>query len=373
MKGLLIGLLLLAGIVLAVEPMSALPEPSRVRIAYFALDPRSYDTYLDGQIASFNNGWDYSGWREPVPYAQVVCCTSTPYMDMAGGDHVLFFVPKGEGATCSTSGPFAVTLAPGHIYSLGLIGAPENGSLNLLAIDETDTSATVNTATHWRGYVVNDLTSAHPVTLQEDDGDIALEHGQYALDTQAESTAEHVQYTALQDDETHKLLVFETVPLPPEISDFSAITGHFPGRWGTDYAWAYNWGFPGHLALTDGGTVSPGTAVSGSVTELGSRVQYQLTLAEETTLNITVRGTGEPTHARTGLASSVFDPTLYLTDADGHLLVWNEEMNWRDNADSVFDAGFQRLTLPAGTYTVSVGGTIDSQAGPFELSIETYE
>ena len=369
MKVLLIGLLLLTGLVLAVKPLSALPETSRVRIAYFALDPRAVDTYLDGEIASFNDGWDYSGWREPVPHAQVVCCTATPFMDLPAGEHILFFVPKGEAASRLIVDPFAVSLTTGHVYSLGLIGSLDAGGLSLVVIDESDTAATVNSATHWRGYIVNDIASENPVTLLEDDGEIALEHGQFALDAQREATLEHVQYTAEVDGQSHKLLVFDTIPLPPEISDVSAITGRFPGRWGDDYAWAYNWAYPGHLTMTDGGSVAPGTAIPGMVPGLGSRVGYELTLDDETTLNITVRGTGEPTQVRTGLSSDVFDPTLYLIDSQGNLLFWNEESDWHDNAVSVFDAGFQRLTLPAGTYTVLVGGVLDSQAGRFVLTI----
>jgi hypothetical protein len=145
----------------------------------------------------------------------------------------------------------------------------------------------------------------------------------------------------------------------------------YPGAWGDSYALAWNWGYPGALTITDGGPIAPSETLSGAVSEVANRVRYTLNLSEDSTLDLTVRGTGRPTDARTEALgmSPTFDPNLYVYDPQGQLLHWNDELSFADDTSGVSDAGFRSLNLPAGEYRVEVGGFADSLAGPFELTV----
>jgi hypothetical protein len=103
------------------------------------------------------------------------------------------------------------------------------------------------------------------------------------------------------------------------------------------------------------------------------RNRYMLTLDEPATLDITAHGTGETT--ADSLALAPFDSVLFLYDAQGRLLFWNDEDTHADDwiADSSADAGIDALPLEAGTYFIEVGGFIDLIAGPYELTVAAIQ
>ena len=362
-------LLLIVCFVTLAVPILAQEDTALVRIGYFAFDPREYDTFIDGELAPFNDGWNHFGWWEPIPAPQIVCCTATPFMEMEAGTHTLSFAPKGEGLAEAIAEPFEVTLAPGHAHSLAVIGEPDDGSLNVLAIDETDEAANVDTANNFLGFIVHDIASTPPVTLQDDFG-LALEPGQHAMDSQADAGTGIAHIFASWNGINDVLYAFDTVPLPPGISDLTVMSGTYPGSWGQEFVWAWNWGYSGARTVTDGGQITPGEPKSGGVSELANRVQYRLSLDEDTALNFTAHGTGRTTDIRPGMSSVSFDPELYIFDDEGRMLYWNDDLDWFDRGTVALDAGYKDLVLPAGEYILEVGGSLDSMAGPFELTVE---
>jgi hypothetical protein len=265
--------------------------------------------------------------------------------------------------------PFEVTLTPGHTHSLAVIGELEDGSLNVLAIDETDEAAGVDTATNFLGFIVHDIASTPPVTLRDDFG-LALEPGQHAMDSQENAGTGTAHIFTTWNGINDVLYVFDTVPLPPGISDLTVMTGTYPGSWGQEYVWAWNWGYSGARTVTDGGQITPDETVSGIVSEVANRVQYQFKLDEDTALNVTVHGTGRTSDIRPGMSSVSFDPELYIFDDQGQMLYWNDDLDWSDRGTVALDAGFKNLVLPTGEYVLEVGGSLDSMAGPFELTVK---
>jgi len=217
-------LLLVVCFAVLAAPVLAQEEPARVRIGYFAFDPRGYDTFIDGELASFNDGWNHFGWWGPIPAPQIVCCTATPFMDMPAGTHTLSFAPKGEGLEEAVAEPFEVTLTPGHAHSLAVIGELEDGGLNVLVIDETDEAAGIDTANNFLGFLVHDVASTPPITLHDDFG-LTLEPGQYVMDSAEDASTGTVHVFTTWNGINDVLYVFDTVPLPPGISDLTVMTG----------------------------------------------------------------------------------------------------------------------------------------------------
>ena len=68
-----------------------------------------------------------------------------------------------------------------------------------------------------------------------------------------------------------------------------------------------------------------------------------------------------------------FDPILYVYDAQGNTLFWNDKSSIAHlSLDSlgVFDAGLEDIDLAAGDYTIEVGGKVDFNTGPYTLIVE---
>jgi hypothetical protein len=363
---------------LAILPFAGAQEKAegtaRVRIGYFAFDPREFDTFIDGERASFGASWEKAGWlawTHPDPsYSYIVCCVTTPYIDFSSGVHSFAFAPKGEGLDAAVFGPQEVTFEAGHVYSLPIIGEIDDHSLNVLVIDETEVFSDADLSADFMGIVVHDLKGAPPVdvraTLNEEA--VKVEYGQFVADWWPGGSMLYDQMSTT-GDQPITLFSFTTPPLPAGISDLDAFIGAYPGERGKDYFLAFNWGHPGEITVIDGGAVAVGDTVPGKLAEVAQRVKYTLTLEADMILNIYANATGAST-AGYG-AGGMFDPSLYVYDAQGNLLWWNEELSWEDDLAGKYDAGLEEIALTAGVYAIEVGSANDLTAGPYELIVQS--
>lgn len=130
--------------------------------------------------------------------------------------------------------------------------------------------------------------------------------------------------------------------------------------WGIDESAINNPRYISEMTFTDGGTVAVGDTIAGEIAERGIRMGYNLTLEADATLNF---------YANAAYAHS-FDPVLYVCDAQGDVLFWNDELNFED--EGIFNAGLEGIALPAGSYTIVVSG-FSHRTGSYELVVESAE
>ena len=112
---------------------------------------------------------------------------------------------------------------------------------------------------------------------------------------------------------------------------------------------------PVEVVITDGGEVTLDEPVDGEVT-VGERVQFTFTAEADGAVNISV---GDPDGA--------FDSYLRVYDADGNLLVENDDIELGVQINSAIEG----LELAAGdVIVIEVGTYDDSSAGAFTLTVE---
>jgi hypothetical protein len=346
---------------------------ARVRIGYFAFDPREFDTFIDGKPAPFGASWEKAGWlawTHPDPsYSYIVCCVTTPFIDFSSGVHSFAFAPKGAGLDAAIFGPQEVTFEAGHVYSLAIVGEMDDHSLNVLVIDETEVFSEADLRADFMIIAVHDLKGAPSVDTRVTPSEqtTGLEYGQFTTGWWPGGSIVSIHVSSVGDQPT-TLLSFTTVPVPAGISDLEAYIGSYPGERGKDYFFAFNWGYPGEITVIDGGTVAVGDTVAGKIAEVAQRVKYSLTLEADMVLNIYANATGTST---AGYGSGgMFDPSLYVYDAQGNLLWWNYELSWEDDIAGKYDAGLEGITLTAGVYPIEVGSGNDLTSGPYELIVQ---
>jgi hypothetical protein len=143
--------------------------------------------------------------------------------------------------------------------------------------------------------------------------------------------------------------------------------------WGIDEIAANKPYFSREVMFLEGGTAAVGDVIVGEIPDVGNRVEYSLTLDADAPVNFYARATGTATNDESGAA---FDPVLYVRDAQGEVLVWNDDftVTYRDKHDDLanFDAGLEGLTLPAGSYTIIVNG-YGRSTGRYELVVESAD
>jgi C-terminal processing protease CtpA/Prc len=106
--------------------------------------------------------------------------------------------------------------------------------------------------------------------------------------------------------------------------------------------------------VTDGGEIALGDEVTGEIA-VGERVQYILTLEEDTTVDIVL-----------GDESGQFDTYLRLYDTEGNLLAENDDAV----PGEVFNSALTELEIPAGfTIIIEVGTFDDAGEGEYTLSV----
>jgi hypothetical protein len=366
---------------LAISPFAGAQESAglvRVRIGYFAFDPTQYDTLIDGELMP-GGGWKEGSWlffypEQDHPWV-IWCCSATPFLNFPSGVHEFAFAPKGEGPDAVIFGPREVTFEDGHRYSLAVVGEIEDNSLNLLVIDETAAFAEADPGASFMATYVHDIQGAPPVRFRAGAHLLAenLEYDQFATAWLPGGSPSLYLMVSTPGNQYEQLLGFDSGPLPSGISTFEAIIGSYPGDWGTDYSYVSNWWYVGDITVNDGGTVAVGDTIAGEIPAVGTRVQYTLTLDADASLNLYANATGPRTD---GVSETTFDPALYVYDAQGRSLFWNDEITYKDDAINdttlgIFDAGLERIDLAAGVYTIEVGAALDFVSGPYELIVES--
>ena len=345
-------------------------DTARLRIGYFAFDPRTVDTYIDGEIASFSDGWAHIRWNEgPFPNFQLIRTKfTTPYVRLPSGAHSLAFVPKDEDLDAAILGPVEVVLEADHMVALAIVG--HDGDFDLVVSDETIALAGADPGEYFIFNFVNNMKGGPPLD-QRTNNELKIENLAYAhLVTTIESPGiADLLITATGDPS----VVFSSGPAGAiaGISNFAAFFGEYPGIPGEDYFGTYDWDYTGEITVLDGGTVAVGDEVSGTIEETAQRVRYTLTLENDTALNIYVRATGFRYPG--SWDQGPFDSALYVYDANGRLLFWNDEFSVVDNTLGTldaFDAGLEGVLLTAGDYIVEVAGSVDIIAGPYLLIVE---
>ncbi|MFN8377861.1 MAG: DVUA0089 family protein [Anaerolineae bacterium] len=344
-------------------PQAAQEDTARVRIGYFAFDPREYDTFVDGELASFSEGWDAANWMAfitPGTENTRVCCSATPYMDFPAGEHQIAFAPRGEGVEQAVTEPITVSLAPDHIYSLAIAGEIDDGSLTVLPIDETDSDF----SSTFSEILINDLPGLDDIAISDwkPAAINSIPYLQSVTGWWSGNTGLDYNFVIPGSDNSNPTLLY-SIPMPAGVSDLSAFTGSYPGHWGEDYIYAWNLSYPGEATIVQGDPLNLGEPVTGELTDVGQRVAYPLSLDTDQTINIYARVTG-PTTA--GWDIGYFDTMVYIYDDEGNLLFWNDDL-----ASQVGVAGMEDLRLPAGNYVIQVGSFSDSMAGPYELTVES--
>jgi hypothetical protein len=116
--------------------------------------------------------------------------------------------------------------------------------------------------------------------------------------------------------------------------------------------------------------VAVGDEIAGEIAERAQRVRYTLTIDADTAVNIYLHARGT---RKNSWGSGWFDPYLYVYDAQGNLLFWNDELTFADDfsgKQDTYDASLEGVTLETGSYIVEAAGSSDIIAGPYMLAIE---
>jgi hypothetical protein len=346
-------------------------DTARIRIGYFAFDPRTVDTYIDGEIASFSDGWAHIRWNEsPFPMFQLIRTKfTTPYVRLPAGPRSFAFVPKGEDLDSAILGPIEVVLEADHTVALAIVG--HNDDFDLVVSDETVALAGADPNDHFIFNFVHNLWDGPPVD-EAVNNQLTIENLAYGnlVTTIKPAGSAYSSITATGD----RSIVFLSgaAKAIPGISNFAALFGEYPGTPGVDYFITYDWDYTGEVTVLDAGSVVVGDELSGTIEEIAQRVRYTLILEDDAALNIYARATGD--RYPDSWDEGPFDSSLVIYDADGSLLFWNDELIVTDNTRrtlDAFDAGLEGVSLTAGNYIVEVAGAVDIIVGPYRLIIES--
>lgn len=348
--------LLMGGLVLLpaipfVDAQEEAAGTARVRIGYFAFDPKDYDTYADGELFPFASHIVRIGWSIPVDSMHSIN-TASPFFNFSDGIHSFAIAPQGEGLENAILGPKEVTLEAGHAYSLAIVGSLDADNLDLLVIDDTQILAGTDPGTAFVLILVNNIAGI-PAFETEGTHEEVVGYGQFSGNLLPVGAFTTFSVYATTGDQRN-LLFADPAAVGPGISDFGAIFGSYPGVLNEDYFYAVNFGYAGPITVLDGGAIEVGDEADGEIPAVAQRVRYTLTLTADTVLTITARAMGYG-----------FDSAMYVFDDEGQLLVWSDDVSLAD-----YDARLEGVALKAGTYRIEVGGSYDLFSGPFKLVVE---
>jgi hypothetical protein len=345
-KGLLVllTLLLSCGAVLGQEETDTPGETVRVRLAQFAVDAPELEIFVDDVLYVAPDGSTH------VPPGSV-----STHVQFPAGSYRVALSPVDAGAEGAVVGPEAFAFEAGHTYTLAVVGQFADDDVRFQLIDETE--AFPDVATISSRILVHNLKGAPNIDMIAD-GEIIisdLAYGEVATADQPIGSIETILFTAAGEPET---VIFQGgLPIWHRGTTYLlALSGNYPGEPGTDYFPIPAIVYMGDITTVDGGSIALGDELEGEVTAPGERVSYTLELEEEAVVNILL----------TALADSSLDAYVRLYDADGNLLVENDEL---DFIDEPTDAGITDYTLAAGSYTLEVASWGDAFPGTYVLSV----
>ncbi len=352
-------LLLSIGTVIAQDTQ----EAARVRIGYFAFDPKDFDTYADGELFPFTTSILNVGWS--VPCFSVRCSTASPFFDFPAGNHSFAIVPQGKSLEARILGPIEFMLEAGHAYSLAIVGSIAANNLDMLIIDEMQILAGSDPKTVVMSTLVNNLAGVSALELKIGKNTEPIAYGRFSSKQYAPDQTIHFILKTPPTEEHKTIFVMNSVSIPAGISDLGALFGSYPGTYDKDYFFATNWGYSGKITILNGGTITVGKEVTGEIAAITQRMRYTLTLTTDSVLNLKASENGLKNKDTVLPDVYKFNPAIYVLDAKGKLLVWNNIFS--------FEAKLEGLALKAGTYQIEVGGSSDLVSGPFKLIVEAVK
>jgi hypothetical protein len=340
---------------------------ARVRVGYFAFDPQGFDTFVDGEVFPFADEIINVGWARPIQMDRIN--TASHFFEFRAGSHSFAVAPKGKGITAAILGPIGYQLEPDHAYSLAIVGSVDAHNLDLLIVDDTQVLADADPKTTFVSIFVNNVRGIPVMEVNIGKTQAQVNYGRVATHRLPAGTPLSLKFYA-SGEAREFLYSLDSLTLPGLVSDLEAMYGSFPGTYNKQYFFAANWSYLGKISVIDGGTITVGSETTGEVTTVGQRRKYALTLATDMVLNLRVIGMSQPYKDTLASMTGTFDPVLYVFDANGGLLDWNDDVSWQAIQSGDANARLENLALKPGTYRIEVGGSGDLVSGAFKLIVE---
>jgi hypothetical protein len=164
--------------------------------------------------------------------------------------------------------------------------------------------------------------------------------------------------TAHGDPEAVILEAPDAVGSPAHFFAVFVFSGTFSGTPWDGYTVLYTGQFEGELTVVDGGPIAVGETLPVEITAMGQRVQFTLTLDEPAVLDIVQSG------------AAWLDAFARVYDPEGNILYETDELTMDDNADGIYDAGWNGLELDAGTYIIEAATFVDVGTGAFMVTVD---
>ncbi|MBK9746047.1 MAG: DUF4397 domain-containing protein [Anaerolineae bacterium] len=347
------GLVLVCLLLFGVSVTTAQSEGAQIRVGHFVFDAPAVNLYVNGELVM---------GTDDMPLLYGVLTLPTDYLDVAAGTHTFAVTAEDEPLESALVGAQEFTLEAGHRYTLALMGNVSLGDLHFLLLDETAAVAEKDITQSAVTFFINNVTgvSALDFVFAGEPVITNLAYGDYqVMQDPAEGSGSLVTDSA---DPTAVLLeVPEAVGSPAHFLAVFVFSGTFSGAQWEGYDVLYTGQFEGELTILDGGPIALGETLPVEFTDMGQRMQFTLTLAEPTVVDILESGSVE------------VDPFVRIYDAAGSLLYSNDELSMEDNAEGIGDAGCTACELDAGTYIIEAATFIDIGTGEFTLTVSEAE
>jgi hypothetical protein len=340
----------------AAIPSVAQADTAQLRVGHFVFDAPSVNLYVDG---------DSVVGQDALPSIFSPITLPGRYVDFPAGAHTFAVVPEGDTLESAIISDQEFTLEAEHHYTLAMLGNAAASDLHFTLLDETAALEQMDISISAVTIFINNVYSIPAIDAYFADEPIVnnLAYGDYFI-FQDPTEGKGSMITAHGDPDS---VIFEYADAVGSPGDYFAIfvfSGQFPGTIGEDYTLYYAGQYVGELSIIDGGAMAVGDSAPVTITDMGQRVQYTLTLDANTTLDIL--------ESANDVASGA-DAHLRIYNAAGDTIFENDELSMDDNAEGVFDAGWFGLELDAGTYTLQAGTFIDTSTGEFTLSVSASQ
>lgn len=255
-----------------------------------------------------------------------------------------------------------VTLAdpqPRHAYTVLMMGSFTEGDTFARVVDETTLLADVDFETDTAVLAVHNLSGAGPLVFTANGvtpQSFTLDYGAYTLvNRPLEPGSYRLTVTQAANPDLEPVFDLPGFVDIDGVYTLFALTGTYPGILRQDYGFVAVPSFMRELEVVDAGAIAADATLDLAL-QVGQRHAFTLTLDAQTTLDVLLVGVN--------LATS--DAYLRIYDADGVLVVENDEL---DFADMGRDAGLTAIVLDAGTYTIEAASWRDVYAGDYTLVV----
>ncbi|MBK8031312.1 MAG: DUF4397 domain-containing protein [Chloroflexi bacterium] len=346
-------MLILCLLLLGATVTSAQTDGAQLRVGHYVFDAPAVNLYIDGELVAGTDG-------TPVLYGSMTLPAS--YLDLAAGVHTFAVTAEAEPLASALIGEQEFTLEAGHRYMLAVLGNVSLNDLHFTLIDETAAIAEADINLSAVSIIINNLTGIQSIDGFFD-GDLYFDdlvYGDYFV-LQDATEGSGTLIIADSNPEAVVLDVPEAVGSPAHFFAVFVFSGAFSGAQWDGYTALYTGQFEGELTILDGGPIAVGDALPVEFTEMGQRVQFTLTLAEPAVLDIVESG------------AAGLDAVARIYDPAGNLLYENGELTEDNNAEGIFDAGWNGIELDAGTFIIEAATFIDIGTGEFTLTVSEAE